>query len=313
MTKKNSRINNKKNQKIIILIIVLLLFNALAFSLLIVRTNRSIKDKNIQSGILIRKLLEASFSDISDVISSECGDILAAVHIYSHRGGAAGREEENSIPAYDYAVSCGSVNIEQDVVTSAEGTLYVSHNLSAAMMTGTGRLYSEMKDSEIDALTTYGGNHIARLSEVFDRYGDSVYYIIEIKENSSTAADSFVDIVNEYGYKDRIIVQSLYLNVLESLESVFPEMKKLYVCMSQADINTGLASDCVDIIGARINYMTDANCDAAHSRGKEFNVWTLVNEDQIRSAIDVGADTYFADDTEMAFRVEKEYRQKQNQ
>lgn len=57
------------------------------------------------------------------------------------------------------------------VVTSKDGTLYVSHDSSAQKITGVDKLYSEMTDEEIDELRTVDGQKILRLSEVFDKYG----------------------------------------------------------------------------------------------------------------------------------------------
>jgi glycerophosphoryl diester phosphodiesterase len=54
--------------------------------------------------------------------------------------------------------------------------------------------------------------------------------------------------------------------------------------------------------------MTADNLKAAHEHDKKFSAWTLNTEDEIRSAIDLGADSYFTDDTGLAIKLEKEYR-----
>ena len=250
-----------------------------------------------------------SISRIGTDTEETGADFNASSHVYSHRGSGEG-VEEHSFAGYDKAIADGSRFIEQDIVTSADGTLYVSHDETAERLTGTDRKFSAMSDDEIDALTTYGGNHILRLSEVFDRYADqkSVRFVIELKSTDSRAADSFISLVKEYGNQDRIIVQCFELGTLERLEDVFPDMPKLYLCESQADIRAGIGAPYVDIISVKKTLMSESNCEAVHESGRQFSVWTLDSEDEIRRAIEIGADSYFTNDTPLALRLEKEVR-----
>lgn len=105
----------------------------------------------------------------------------ASMMVISHRG-ASGEEIEHTFSAYDLAILYGSKYIEQDLVTSKEGTLYVSHDENAKRITGIDKKFSEMTDSEIDQLRTENGEKIHSLQEVFNRYNDSVTYVIELKK-----------------------------------------------------------------------------------------------------------------------------------
>jgi glycerophosphoryl diester phosphodiesterase len=53
--------------------------------------------------------------------------------------------------------------------------------------------------------------------------------------------------------------------------------------------------------------MTEGNCQTAHENGKMFSAWTLDSEEEIKSAIDMGVDTYFTNDTPLALSLEREY------
>ena len=153
-------------------------------------------------------------------------DYRIASHVYSHRGVQG--SYEHSFKAYDEAISAGSHNIEQDLVVSSDGVLFVSHDLDASAMTRVSALYSSMTAEEIDALKTRAGNKVLRLSEVFDRYGRSINYIIELKTADSTSVSAFGNIVDEYGYKDIITVQSVNTDVLKILDEKYPDMPKLF-------------------------------------------------------------------------------------
>lgn len=234
-------------------------------------------------------------------------DYRIASHVYSHRGVQG--SYEHSFKAYDEAISAGSHNIEQDLVISSDGVLFVSHDLDASAMTGVNAMYSSMTAKDIDSLKTYAGYKVLRLSEVFDRYGRSINYIIELKTADSASVSAFESIVDEYGYKDIITVQSIYTDVLKRLDEIYPDMPKLFICKSQQSFYDSLNMPYVDIVSVDIDrgLMTESNCEAAHESGKLFSAWTLSMESSIRKAIDMNVDTYFTNDTPLALSLEREY------
>ena len=233
----------------------------------------------------------------------------AASHVYSHRGTEG--PEEHTFKAYDAAIEAGSRYIEQDVVISADKVLYVSHDENALAMTGYNGMYEYMSSETIDSLETEAGNKILRLSEVFDRYGKDINYVIELKSNSDACLLAFEELVDKYGLSDVITVQSRHADALEILEHKYPDMPKLFVCWNQGDFNYVLDLPYVDIISVRATVetgiLTDSNCQAAHDAGKMFSAWTISTEDEIKKAIDMGVDTYFTNDTPLALSIEKDY------
>lgn len=298
---------NDKRLPLAGVILVLTALTVIAACVLIRLENGRILRHSREVCAAVRETITGASAEIGDRLGSgRIADLPFAVHIYSHRGGAEGIAEEHSMAAYDYAVSCGSFNIEQDIVVSADGTLYVSHDLSPYRMTGTDRLYSDMTDDEIDSLRTHGGGSIIKLSDVFDRYGSDVNYIVELKDGGAVGA--FADMVREYAYEDIVVAQCFEPEVLRELEDIFPDMKKLYLCYTQSDVDAGLAADYADIVSAPAACMNESNCEAAHERGKEFNVWTLDSDEQIETAIRLGVDSYFTNYTKRAFELEREFR-----
>lgn len=230
----------------------------------------------------------------------------AAKHVYSHRG-ASGEEVEHTFSAYDLAIQYGSNYIEQDLVTSKDGTLYVSHDLSAKKITGVDKLYADLTDQEIDALKTTSGEAILTLQSVFDRYGEQVNYVIELKENDQQTA-LFQEIVAKNNLKDKIIVQSSSHEPLDKLEEVYPEMPKLLLVKKQEELTAALANKNVDIISVNKSLMNEENVKLVHDKHKMFNAWTLDTTNEIKSAITLGVDTYFTDFTAKALSLEAQFR-----
>lgn len=303
----------RKNKVIITLIVFLLLINAGIFGYVIY------EQKKAEDGEMAVTQLD---SDEVPVTETEATEPLEqkveeetqqdangpASHVYAHRG-SSGDSLEHSFQAYDKAIADGATHIEQDIVISRDGTLYVSHDQDAGRMTGTSRSFESMSDSEIDQLTTKAGEHVLRLSEVFDKYGENqdLTFVIELKDKGTDMTDAFAQIVKDYEFEDRVIAQCFKLETLEKLEGIFPDMPKLYLCKEQGLLEQGYQADYVDIIGARDFMMTEDNVNRAHEMGKEFNAWPINSEGWIRQAIVLNVDSYFTDNVELAIRLENEY------
>lgn len=227
-------------------------------------------------------------------------------HVFSHRG-ASGEEIEHTFAAYDLAILYGSKYIEQDLVTSKEGTLFVSHDLSAKKITGVDRLFSEMSDDEIRNLKTEDGSPILGLQEVFDKYDKSVTYVIELKENS-LQTELFEKIIIENNLDESTIVQASDIQTLKELEEIFPQMPKLLLVKEQDELDKSIDYDEVDIVSVNKKLMNKENVKKVQEQHKKFNVWTLNSTDEIKEAIHLGVDSYFTDYTAKAFILEKENR-----
>lgn len=227
-------------------------------------------------------------------------------HVFSHRG-ASGEEIEHTIAAYDLAVEYGSKYIEQDLVISKDGTLYISHDVTPERLTGETTPFAELHDYEIDALRTWDGQSILRMTDVLERYGDKVYYVSELKAGRSVY-EAFIQLVNESQMADHFIVQSWDMDILYDLEEVFPDMPKLYLTYYQNQMDQALQKPWIDIISVNDTLMNQENCDKVHAANKKFNVWTLNSSSQITKAIALGVDSYFTNYTAKALLLEKKYR-----
>lgn len=229
-----------------------------------------------------------------------------ADHVISHRG-ASGEEPEHSFAAYDLAVAYGSRYIEQDLVLSADGTLYVSHDLSPVQFNGDETPFRELHDDAIDAIRTQDGRGVLRMSEVLARYGDSVCYVTELKLGMEQL-EPFLALVQESGLDRQFLVQAWDLKVLEAIEERYPEMPKVFLNMYRKPMQEALGVPCVDIVAVPSELMTESNCVMVHAAEKKFCTWTLNSTEAIKKAIELGMDCYFTNYTAKALLLEAEYR-----
>ena len=249
---------------------------------------------------------DAAGTEENEAAADDAAAEMAASHVYSLRGSE--EAAEMSWDAYDSAVEAGSKYLSMGFVVSGSGTAYIANDDYAYDMTGIKGYFSGMKDSQIDALTTRSGGKMIKLHEVFDKYGRDVNYVIELKYTTDRNLRAFINLVREYGLEDNVIVSCSAYYGLEKMENHFPEMTKLCLCEDQTVFNGALGRSYIDIASVNKSIMTEANCKAAHDSGKQFNARILDSEEEIKSAIAIGADSYYTDETELALKLEKENR-----
>ena len=224
---KQAKHNKKKkhNKKLIVLIILMLLLVTVASGWLV---HRAIELRKARMHQFVAHVAE-NVPELTDSIRPDAADLAcaaSAAHVYSHRGSAG--KYEHSFRAYDGAIAAGSRYIEQDVVLSSDGVLFVSHDLNAASMTGTDSDFSDMTAAEIDKLTTKADEKVLRLSEVFDHYGRGIHYVIDLRTGKD-AVQAFIDIVDKYKLAHYITVQSDDGDVLSCLEAILDQEGNLEV------------------------------------------------------------------------------------
>lgn len=230
----------------------------------------------------------------------------ASNHVISHRG-ASGEEIEHTIEAYNLALDYGSKYIEQDLVSSKQGTLYISHDESAQRITGVDKNFSDMSDNEINKLSTSDGQKILTLENVFKKYKKRANFVVELKQNN-LQVNEFARLVKKYKVQNKIIVQASDMKTIDNLQKKIPDMPKLMLVKDQQMLDGALKDKNIDIIGANVSLMNLKNVKKVHLKNKKFSVWTLNNTKEIKKAINLDVDSYFTNFTAKALLLENKYR-----
>lgn len=226
-----------------------------------------------------------------------------ADHVFSHRG-ASGEAVEHTRAAYDLAVSYGSRYLEQDLVLSAEGTLYVSHDLTPERLTGETRPFAELTDAEIDALRTEDGQQILKLEDVFAAYRKPICFVVEVRDVAQL--EPLFALIQKYRLEKRLILQAWNTPALEAVQERFPAVRRMLLVKTQDGVDWACLEPSVDIVGIQAPLMTEFNCGWIRQHGKEICVWTLDTEEALRRAIALNVDYYFTDYTALALELEQE-------
>ena len=82
--------------------------------------------------------------------------------IFAHRGGSL-ETSENTIEAFQYALSIGSDYIETDVQLSKDGKVYIFHDDSLKRIANIDEEFSQLSSTEINSIKIFGNQHIPTL------------------------------------------------------------------------------------------------------------------------------------------------------
>ena len=228
--------------------------------------------------------------------------VNAPERVYSYRGST--EDEAFTMAAYDNAIQAGSGFISVPFVVSGDGTLYVADDDESQGLTGYSGYFSGMTDGQIAELTTRGGANILKLSDLVDKHGKNVNYIIELKYTSERNVSALEDFINKYELSDNVAIASTYFSGLRKLENDLPDIPKIFLCSDDNAFGEALGLEHVDTIAVSKDLMIAEYCNKAHERGKKFGATALNTEEEIRAAIDMGVDSYFTDETAIAIAVE---------
>lgn len=254
-------------------------------------------------------------------LTSACGPTPAATQatlatdqvIVAHRG-ASGHAPEHTFPAWDQALAMGAEYIEQDVLPTADGVLVVIHDDT---LDRTARGPAENCSGRVDSKTLsqlktcdmgswfnetypdraraeYVGLPIATLEEVFQRYGKSVNYYIEIKPNSTANGDveqQLLDLIDRYGLYEgavnsrQVLIQSFIpssLLTVQALDASLP-LVQLYPA---GGFNPGTIEAAASYsfgVGPAQADASQANIDYAHSLGLAVHPYTINSEADLQA------------------------------
>lgn len=232
-----------------------------------------------------------------------CVSVPSNPAFFAHRGDDIDHVE-HTFSSYDAAIAKGAHYIEQDLVLSKDGTLYVSHDMDAKRLTGDPAKYADMTDEQINRLRTANGEPIHTLKQVFERYGDEVWYVPELRDEPGQL-EKFIKLVKEAHVEDRVITQVWSLAYAKGLKDAFPNMPVQYFVNSPLDLMEGANSRYVDILCFNRKMMTPVIVNVCHQARKQACFWTLDTADEIKKAQNIGADIYFTDDTALGVEMEK--------
>ncbi len=233
-------------------------------------------------------------------------EVFHETNITAHRGGAL-LAPENTLSAFNKAISSKVDYIEIDVRQTKDGAIVIMHDANAKRTTGVDRYISDMTLDEVKRLDAgkffseeYIGEQVPTLQEVLELVKGKVKLNIEIKTslNDSDIAGEVVRIIQEYEAQEDCEITSFDYNTLKKIKEYDKDIKTGYI-LSVA-YGTFYDTDEVDFFSMNASFLSKRLIDAIHKSGKEVYAWTVNNEVSIRNLSNKGVDNIITDEYVLA-------------
>ncbi|MCR5373652.1 MAG: glycerophosphoryl diester phosphodiesterase membrane domain-containing protein [Solobacterium sp.] len=232
-----------------------------------------------------------------------------SVKIIAHRGG--GNEgAENTVSGMETAWELGAWGSEIDIQRTADGYYILNHDGTFARTAGVNRKPEEMTLEEIRALDV-DGEPVPTLEEMLEASRGKVILFIELKGNTADRrmAEDAVRILKEMNMEDQAVLISLKYDLIDYIESTWPEIRTGYLTfMSFGDISS---LNC-DYIGLEEEAATYSVINAVHEQGKQVLVWTVNEAEKQRTFMLRDIDGIITDNVAQAAETVEELEKRED-
>ncbi len=236
--------------------------------------------------------------------------------IFAHRGASA-HAPENTLAAYELAIRQGADAIELDVKLCADGEVVVLHDQTVNRTTNSTGDVSQLTLAEIKKLdagshfdSTFRGEPIPTLAEVFEAVGKRTYINIELT-NYASVMDSLpvkvARLVKQHAVRGRVMFSSFNPIALIRAHLQLPEVP--FGLLALPGKSGALARSWVGrLIGYQALHpessdVTGILVEDCHRRSKRVQVYTVNKEEEMRRLFALGVDGIFTDDPVLARRM----------
>lgn len=252
-------------------------------------------------------------------------DLLPRPVVIAHRG-ASTHAPENTFSAFQLALEQNADALEFDVQLSSDKCVVVIHDPTLDRTTnGSGRV----KDQSLDVIKSlntgyaYGpafpDEKIPTLDEVFEKFGASIFYIIELK-NMLTPFDDLPNrvalIIENSGLLDQVLISSFNPVALHKIEKLLPDLKKGLLLHGPLSVDlfrlVSIYPCAYQTAHLSFSALNARRIKSFQSQGKLVFSYTLNHPQDIHSALNLGVDGFFTGDPALARRALGEYYKNNN-
>lgn len=234
--------------------------------------------------------------------------------IYAHRG-ASGYAPENTMDAFELAISQGAQGIELDVHVCQSGEIVVIHDETVDRVSDGCGMVGQMSLAQLKALNVskpIAGHSVTRiptLEEVYELVrGTSILVNVELKTgyvDYPDLAEKCVLLAEKMGVRDQVMYSSFnHRSLLEikQMDSSLP-CGLLYelVMIEPWKYAVSYGMDALHPHMSEVRY-TDL-LPMAHAAGLLVNPWTVNTEEEIRFCVQAGCDRIITNYPDRALEI----------
>jgi glycerophosphoryl diester phosphodiesterase len=222
---------------------------------------------------------------------------------FAHRGGNM-TAPENTLAAFEHAVTLGYRYLETDVHRSADGVLVAFHDPDLARTCGVDANIADVPWAEIAELRVDGVEPIPRMTDLLDRWPDHRF---NIDCKSEDAVGPLIELVEQRSLLPQICVGSFSLKRLRTLRTHLGS--GLLTSMAPSEIaslrlagrlpGTHQRAAQVPAAAGRLTVVNERFIANARRAGVPVHVWTINDATEVHRLLDLGVDGVMTDDVAM--------------
>ena len=236
---------------------------------------------------------------------------MAEFFVWAHRG-ASGVAPENTLAAFQEALSQGAGGIELDLHLSADGVPVVIHDETVDRTTNGKGAVGQMTSARLRRLdagswfdSRFGGEKIPLLSEVLDWAGDRIRLNLEIK--AFAAGTEILRLLQDFPNVD-VVVSSFQHRLLRRLRQHHATLPLAFLTESPLwHFALWQAAQCsAQSWHPRVDRLSRGMLRQAHRLGMAVYPWTVDDPARMRSLCQMGVDglfTNFPDACQLCFSI----------
>lgn len=239
--------------------------------------------------------------------------------IFAHRGASA-HAPENTLAAFELALTQQADAIELDVKLSSDGQVVVHHDTTVDRTTnGQGRV-KDMNLAELRALDagtsfseTFHGEKIPTLDEVFESMGKRTFINVELT-NYATPRDHLVEtvcmLVKKHKVQKHVLFSSFFASNLAKARSYLPDVPRGLLSypglLGTWARSFGFVFGKYQALHPALKDMSQQQVARVHRLNRRVHTWTVNAEQDMRRLFGWRVDGIFTDDPALAARVRAE-------
>ncbi|MBQ3460212.1 MAG: glycerophosphoryl diester phosphodiesterase membrane domain-containing protein [Solobacterium sp.] len=222
------------------------------------------------------------------------------VWIIAHRAGGA-EGAENTVSGMETAWQIGAYGSEIDIQRTKDGYYILNHDGDFKRVAGDSRKPEEMTLEEIRQLSV-DGKPIPTYEEMLEACRGKMVLFTELKGATADQqmADDAVRIIKEHGMEDEVVLISLKYELINYIETVYPEMQTGFLTFASFGDTAKL--NC-DYLGLEEESATSDAIREVHKQGKKILIWTANKRTSQRHFLCSEADGVITDNVLQAMDV----------
>lgn len=222
---------------------------------------------------------------------------------FAHRGGAS-EAPENTMPAFEHAVSLGYRYVETDVHVTSDGELLAFHDDRLDRVTDGAGAVADLPWSTVQRALVDGREPIPRFEDLLGAWPD---LRINVDPKHDAAVEPLAEALLRTGSVPRVCVGAFSDRRLLRLQqlvggalctSMGPRQVARLMAASRGMPPGGrLTAPCAQVPThqGRVPLVTERFLAAAHRRGVQVHVWTIDDPAEMTRLLDLGVDGIMTD------------------